>query len=95
MKAQEWLGKNFPEIITPQEWPPYSPDLNPMDYFIWSILESKVSSKPHKDLDSLKRHLQSQWKRISVQTLAATCANFEKRVKACIKAKGGHIEKLS
>ena len=37
--TQAWL-KNFdPDFINSQEWPPASPDLNPLDYSIWSILD--------------------------------------------------------
>ena len=32
--TQEWIRVNFPDFISWKEWPPYSPDLNPMDYSI-------------------------------------------------------------
>ena len=44
--TQAWLNENIPDFITKEEWPPYSPDLNPMDYSIWSILETKACAKP-------------------------------------------------
>ncbi|GFV98597.1 hypothetical protein TNCV_1452831 [Trichonephila clavipes] len=47
---------NFPDISS-EEWPLYSPDLNPMDYSVWSVLESRICTKPHKTLDSLKQSL--------------------------------------
>ena len=28
------------------KWPPNSPDLNPLDYSVWSILEEKACAKP-------------------------------------------------
>ena len=52
----EWLRKNVPDFITPQEWPPYSPDLNPMDFSIWSILRSKACSTSHTSLETQKNH---------------------------------------
>ncbi len=33
-QTQDWIRLNFPNFITSQKWPPYSPDLNPMDYSI-------------------------------------------------------------
>ena len=33
-----------PHFITKEEWTPSSPDLNPLDFGIWSYLESKVST---------------------------------------------------
>ena len=36
-------------LISSQQWPLYSPDLNPMDFSIWSVLEVKVSTKKISD----------------------------------------------
>ncbi|KAF2356635.1 hypothetical protein FHG87_012610 [Trinorchestia longiramus] len=36
------------------------PDLNPLEFFIWSILEIKVLATPHTSLKSLKAKLQRE-----------------------------------
>uniref|UniRef100_A0A914MLI1 Tc1-like transposase DDE domain-containing protein n=1 Tax=Meloidogyne incognita TaxID=6306 RepID=A0A914MLI1_MELIC len=82
--VQDWCKANFPGFIGAQEWPPYSPDLNPMDYSVWSILESRACAKPHKSLESL-RHL------ITLKEVRAICENFSSRLRLCIKAKGFDI----
>ena len=36
--TQEWLHANGPEMIEmieKDQWPPNSPDLNPLDYHVW------------------------------------------------------------
>jgi len=38
----ELLQKETPEFIPPQLWPPTSPDLNPVDYRVWVILQEEV-----------------------------------------------------
>uniref|UniRef100_A0A915E564 Tc1-like transposase DDE domain-containing protein n=1 Tax=Ditylenchus dipsaci TaxID=166011 RepID=A0A915E564_9BILA len=43
--TQDWLRRNFPNFIDKNEWPPRSPDLNPLDFSIWSILEDRVCIK--------------------------------------------------
>ena len=45
--TQEWLKNETPGFLSKEEWPPSSPDLNPMDFSIWSILQEKACSKPH------------------------------------------------
>ena len=30
-----YLRSNVPEFIEPENWPPNSPDLNPVDYAVW------------------------------------------------------------
>jgi predicted transcriptional regulator len=74
------------------EWPPNSPDLNPMDYAVWSILEEKACRKPHPNVESLKKELKKAWKEISLKTLEKIVDSFPKRLKACVDAKGGHFE---
>ncbi|GFW80326.1 histone-lysine N-methyltransferase SETMAR [Trichonephila clavipes] len=44
-------------MISAEEGPPYLSALNPMNYSVWSILESKTCTKPHKTLVSLKQSL--------------------------------------
>ena len=54
VSTQSWLRINISDFVSKEEWPPYSPDLNPMDYSIWSILESKACAKSHTSIQSLK-----------------------------------------
>ena len=66
---------------------PNSPDLNLLDYSIWSILEQKACAKPHKTVESLKRALIKAWNEISVETLAKIVDDFPKRLKTASKQK--------
>jgi DNA-binding Lrp family transcriptional regulator len=91
-KTQTWCREHFPGFISSQEWPPYSPDLNPLDYSVWSILESRACATPHKNVESLKLSLQAAWDTIDENMLRQIVDNFPKRLKAVIKAKGGYIE---
>ncbi|CAJ0945353.1 unnamed protein product, partial [Mesorhabditis belari] len=77
----------------PKEWPPYSCDLNPLDYSVWSILKARAAcAKPHKSLEALKRSLTKERDRIAPAELRPIAENFIKRLKLCIGAKGGHFE---
>src|SRR6218665_3416746 len=37
-----FLERKVPDFISPTLWPPNSPDLNPVDHSIWSVLLEKV-----------------------------------------------------
>jgi len=37
--TQEWLRRNIPAFIHTEDWPLGSPDLNPLDYKLWAVLE--------------------------------------------------------
>ena len=71
---------------------PYSPDLNPMDYAVWSILESRVCTTRFSSVAALKKKLLHEWDKITVEELRAICENFEKRLRLCIKANGAYFE---
>jgi len=36
------------------DWPPYSPDLNPMDYYMWGNVKDKVYKDKPKTLSEFK-----------------------------------------
>ena len=46
--VQNWCKDNFKSFWPKELWSPFSPDLNPMDFGIWSILEQKFCTVSHK-----------------------------------------------
>ena len=57
----EYLRQATPEFISPDLWPPNSPDLNPVDYKIWGCVQERVYQKPIRDVDQLKQRLVEVW----------------------------------
>ncbi len=90
--VQQFLAENCPDYITSNEWPPSSPDLNPMDYAIWSILEKNVCVKNYRSVDALKRKLKSEWDKLDLETVRKSYDDWWRRIDCCIKAKSGHFE---
>jgi hypothetical protein len=85
-----WIGRGGPIA-----WPPRSPDLNPLDLYLWRHLKTLVyvapvdnEGAPHhrsgclSDYLQLPRHL---WTDVAV--------NYES-IEACIETHGGHFEYL-
>ena len=73
-------------------WPPSSPDLNHMDFAIWSILESKACSSNPPNIGALKNRLKAFWSEISEETVHASSSQVADRLIRVVKAKGGYIE---
>ena len=48
------LHRETPKCIHPEMWPPNSPDLNPVDYSIWDMLQEKVYCWRIHDVKELK-----------------------------------------
>src|SRR5687767_6564444 len=56
-KTQTWMRDNLPDFLSPSDWPPSSPDLNPLDYKLWDVLEEIGCNKKLTNLTALKRSL--------------------------------------
>jgi len=48
------LRKETPDFIPPDLWPPNSPNLNPVDYCVWSILKENVYGTRFANIYELK-----------------------------------------
>jgi inhibitor of nuclear factor kappa-B kinase subunit alpha len=90
--TQEWLWRNVPAYINAEVWPSGSPDLNPLDYKLWAVLEDMACRKCHNNLDSLKRSLVKTVAEIPLETVHAAIADWPKHLKACVGAEGSHFE---
>ena len=51
----EFLSRNTLYFISPSLWPPNSPDLNPVDYEVWGVLQQRVYRCRIRDVDHLKQ----------------------------------------
>jgi transposase len=92
--AQDWIATNCTEFIGKDEWPPNSPDLNPLDYHVWgAMLEGYKTFHPKpKNIDELKKVLQLIWDQLPQDSINKAVLSFTKRLRACLKAGGGHFE---
>lgn len=90
--TQDWCQANLPEFIPSSNWPPSSPDLNPLDYSIWGILETKVNAKRHTSIEALKATLLREWENLSMKNVRAGIDAWPKRLNALIKKKGKRFE---
>ena len=93
-KTQAWLLENVYHHWSPELWPPNSPDLNPLDYFVWGVLEAKTNSVFHPNLDSLKTAIVEQFALLDRHDIIKACRAFRTRVEKVVKAEGGHIEQM-
>ena len=85
---------NCADFIGKDQWPPNSPDLNPLDYCIWGLMlaaYNKHKPRPSNKAE-LKVVLQTIWDNLSQESIDKAIQNFRKRLQACVKADGGHFE---
>ena len=89
--TNEWLQRNVPAFISGKDWPSGSPDLNPLDYKLWAILEDMACRKGHNNLDSLTRSFVKVVAEIPLEKVHATIAEWLECPKACAGTEGNHF----
>jgi len=90
----EFLHRETPDFIGPELWPADSPDLNPVDYRIWGLMQERVYQSPIQDVDDLKQRLISVWAEFKPSNIDKTIDQCRPRLRACVRASGQHFEKL-
>ena len=94
--TQEHLNANTPAFIGKDDWPPQSPELNPMDYHVWDSLSEKVYEGRSTKFNEreLKQKIQQCWERIPQGETRKAIASRKKRVRAVCRENGGPIDHL-
>ena len=75
-----------------REWAPRSPDLNPLDYSIWSILKKRVYTPRPQTLEGLKLKISQEVANLDEALLIRCTLNIRKRAHLYVQSQGGHFE---
>uniref|UniRef100_A0A8R1IKS3 HTH luxR-type domain-containing protein n=1 Tax=Caenorhabditis japonica TaxID=281687 RepID=A0A8R1IKS3_CAEJA len=73
------LEAHFPGFLDKNLWPASSPDLNPMDFSVWGMLEGKIAGKVFATVDDLKAALEVAWASIDDGYLRRTVNSVKKQ----------------
>ena len=84
-----YLSKNG--VKTLKDWPPRSPDLNPIEN-LWAILARKVSDFGPTDEHQLQKYIKAVWDSYPQNTIDNIVMSFAGRVTKCIKSKGKKVK---
>jgi len=91
----ESLSRNTPDFISPLLWPSSSPDLNPVGYEMWGVLQQRVYHRRIRDVDHMKQRLIEEWRCFGQNIIDRTVRQWRVRLYArgaCVRANGGHFE---
>ena len=91
--TQNFLRDNTPDFISSQEWTPHSPDLNPLDYSVWDILQELVYEgrrEPFANLKDLQNVIRDNWH--DDETVRKAILQWKMRLAAVTKQNGGPIQ---
>ena len=84
-----WIGRRGPV-----EWPARSPDLTPMDFFLWGVLKDMVYSEKPKSIDNLKQIIREKIQLVNSDKdlCKKVCHSVKDRLEKIIKHEGVQIE---
>ena len=64
-----------------------SPDLNPLNYSIWGVLQNKTNATFHLNIGSLKTVIEKEWNKMSEEFILKVFKSFRRRIDTIIKKK--------
>ena len=91
-RDQVWLQKECYNFVPFSNWPPSSPDLNPLDYFVWSYIENITNMTSHNTKASLIAGIHRLFAELPPVLVEKACSLFRIRIEAVIQAEGNYIE---
>lgn len=96
--VRDWLGQKLPGRWIgrrgPVEWPPRSPDLTPLDFFLWGVLKDMVYAEKPNTIDILKNTIKEKVQLINSdkELCRKVCHSVKHRYEMCIEVGGNQIE---
>ena len=97
-KIRDWLEEHG---ITVMEWPPYSPDLNPIEHLWFPLKKAVYEVRPdiesvpggdEKVREVLSEALEEAWARLDRELMDTLIRSMESRVKAVIESEGWYTK---
>ena len=71
---------------------PNSPDLNPVDYKIWGIMQERVYRTRVRDVEELRDRIVQEWELLDQRIIDASIKQWRARLRAYVTAEGGQFE---
>ena len=91
-ETQAWLQKEFYDFVIISHWPPSSPDLNLLDYFVWSYVKNITNMTSHNTKASLIATICRVFTKLPPTLAEKACSQFRIHIEVVIEAEGGYIE---
>jgi len=80
-------------IISKNLWPPRSPDLTHVYFFLWGLLKSKVYKNTPRTIEQLNDGIRQEAEAVNLDTLGIVFQNLEKSIQVCLEVKGDNFQR--
>ena len=75
-------------------WPPWSCDLTPLDYYLWSAVKDKCYADQPETTDALKNNIPEAIGEIELHTINNVLKNWSDHVGYCMARQGSHLNQI-
>lgn len=84
----KWIGR-----YSENPWPARSPDLTPLDFFLWGYLKNHVyKHRPFRDINHLEEVIRYYARQITPRMIKNVLIEMNSRTILCMQREGRHIE---
>ena len=94
-RTQSWLWENFYDHITPNIWPPNSPDWSSLDYYVYGTVERETNKAPCNTKDELKTRIMAAFTDLNKEIDRKACRRVWSRLEAGVEANGNKLYQYS
>ncbi len=88
--GSQWISKRGPT-----NWPARSPDLTPLEFFLWGYVKDQVYAEQIRSLQHLKTRITRAVRSVDAETLSRVWENVQARIDCVIRQQGKHIERMT
>lgn len=95
LAVREYLNERFPQWIGrsgPVAWPARSPDLTPLDFFLWGFVKNAVYAVDCPTRDEMVGRIQAAFRMVTPEMLRNVRSSMYRRTDLAIQLEGRHIE---
>lgn len=91
-----WIGRLHP--IREQRWPPRSPDLTPLDFFLWGYVKDRVFNRECESADVMRDRIQCVFQKLREECvddptlMPRLHAETQRRALICLEVNGAQFE---
>ncbi|KYN30080.1 hypothetical protein ALC57_00457 [Trachymyrmex cornetzi] len=86
---ERWIGRDGPII-----WPPRSPDLNVLDYFIWGHIKQLIEHRRDNQEHEVREAIIAAFDTITPDMAHRATRQIVRRAELFVQARGRHFEQL-
>ena len=91
-RSQVWCRQHLPDYIDSNRWPPNSPDLNVLDYYVWSAIGQRMRWEKIHNYQSLRQEIKRSIQLVPKTHLVSSFDSWSRRILRVLKNKGTYVK---